>query len=101
MAPAAQYRYTQLVQTGMGSNQGTYINFAENNQSQWGTNSLYNNIDYQAVLGNSFSGVGAPDNGTGLETVRVSACRMCVFANNTFENANTVGADLKLHNGTT
>jgi hypothetical protein len=85
----------------MGSNQGTFINFAENNQSQWGTNSLYNNIDYQAVLGSSFNGVGAPNNGAGIETVRVSACRMCVFANNTMENANSVGAVLKLHNGNT
>jgi Calx-beta domain len=101
MAQCAQCGYIQLVQTGMGSNQGTYINFAENNQSQWGTNSLYNNIDYQAVLGNSFSGVGAPNNGSGIETVRVSACRMCVFANNTIENANDVGAVLKLHNGNT
>jgi hypothetical protein len=101
MAQCAQCGYIQLVQTGMKSNQGTYINFAENNQSQWGTNSLYNNIDYQAVLGNSFSGVGAPNNGSGIETVRVSACRMCVFANNTFENANDVGAVFKLHNGNT
>jgi hypothetical protein len=101
MAQCAQCGYIELVQTGMGANQGTYINFAENNQAQWGTNSLYNNIDYQAVLGNSFSGAGAPDNGTGLETVRVSACRMCVFANNTMENANDVGAVLKLHNGNT
>ena len=101
MAQCAQCGYIQLVQTGMGANQGTFINFAENNQTQWGTNSLYNNIDYQAVLGSSFNGVGAPNNGSGIETVRVSACRMCVFANNTMENANNIGAVLKLHSGNT
>jgi hypothetical protein len=101
MAQCAQCGYIELVQTGMGANQGTYINFAENNQGQWGTNSLYNNIDYQAVLGSSFNGVGTPNSSAGIETVRVSACRMCVFANNTLENANNVGAVLKLHNGNT
>jgi len=101
IAQCAQCGYVQLVQTGMGVNQGTFINYAENNQAQWGTNSLYNNIDYQAVLGSSFDGTGAPNNGAGIETVRVSACRMCVFANNTMENANNVGAVFKLHSGNT
>ena len=100
-AQGAQWGYIQLVQTGMGTQQGTFINFAQNNQSQWGTNSLYNNINYQAVMGSSFNGVGAPNNGAGIETVRVSACRMCVFENNVFENANNIGAVFKLHNGNT
>jgi hypothetical protein len=100
-AQGAQWGYIQLVQTGMGTQQGTYINYAQNNQSQWGSNSLYNNIDYQAVLGSSFNGVGAANSGGGIETVRVSACRMCVFENNVFENANNIGAVLKLHNGNT
>jgi predicted nucleic-acid-binding Zn-ribbon protein len=101
MAQCAQCGYIELVQTGMEANQGTFINYAENDQVQWGTNSLYNNIDYQAVLGSSFNGTGAPNNGSGIETVRVSACRMCVLANNTISNANDVGAVLKLHNGNT
>jgi hypothetical protein len=101
IAQCAQCGYVQLVQTGMGANQGTFINYGENNQAQWGTNSLYNNIDYQAVLGSSFNGLGTPDSAAGIETVRVSACRMCVFADNTMENANNVGAVFKLHNGNT
>jgi len=101
IAQCAQCGYIQLVQTGMGVNQGTFINYAENNQAQWGTNSLYNNIDYQAVLGGSFNGTGAPNNGAGIEPVRVSACRMCVFADNTISNANNVGSAFKLHNGNT
>jgi hypothetical protein len=101
IAQCAQCGYIQLVQTGMGVNQGTFINYGENNQAQWGTNSLYNNIDYQAVLGSSFNGVGTSDGAAGIETVRVSACRMCVFADNTMENANNVGAVFKLHNGNT
>ncbi len=68
IAQCAQCGYIQLVQTGMGVNQGTFINYAQNNQSQWGTNSLYNNIDYQAVLGGSFNGTGAPNTGSGIET---------------------------------
>ncbi len=36
-----------------------------------------------------------------METVRISACRMCVMENNTIENANNIGAVLKLHNGNT
>ena len=43
----------------------------------------------------------APNNGGGIETVRVSACRMCVIENNVFENANNIGAVFKLHNGNT
>jgi hypothetical protein len=101
MAQCAQCGYIELVQTGMGANIGTFINFAENNQGQWGTNSLYNNIDYQAMIGGSYNGAGAPNNGNGIETVRVSACRLCVFENNTMENANNIGAVLKLHDGNT
>jgi hypothetical protein len=101
VAQCSQCGYVQLVQTGMRNNQGTFVNYAENNQSQWGSNSLYNNINYQAMLGGSYNGQGAPNSGAGIETVRVSACRMCVFSNNTIENANNVGAVLKLHNGNT
>lgn len=100
-AQGAQWGYIQLVQNQMGTQQGTFINYAENNQSQWGTNSLYNNINYQAVLGSHFNGVGAPNSSAGIETFRVSACRLCVFENNDFENANDVGAVFKLHNGNT
>ena len=101
MAQCAQCGYIELVQTGMGANTGTFINFAENNQAQWGTRSLYNNIDYQAMIGGSYNGAGSPNNGHGIETVRVSACRLCVFENNTMENANNIGAVLKLHGGNT
>jgi hypothetical protein len=101
IAQCAQCGYIELVQTGMGVNQGTFINYAQNNQGQWSTHSLYNNIDYQAVLGGSYNGTGAPNNGAGIETMRVSACRMCVFANNTISNANNVGSVFKLHSGNT
>jgi hypothetical protein len=96
----AQWGIVGSVMTGMRTSIGTFLNFNENNPTTWSGN-VYNNLDYQALLGNSFNGAGAADNGSGLETVRLSACRMCVIENNTIENANNVGAVLKLHNGNT
>lgn len=77
---------------------GTYFSFNENNPPYSGH--IVNNQNYYALLGNLINGVGAP-NGQGIEVVRISACRMCAINNNTFENANNVGAVLKLHEGNT
>jgi hypothetical protein len=117
VAQGSQTGYIQLVQTGMGLNQGTFVNFAENNclngssaancgLGRSTTPADYVNISYTAMMGGSYNGVGAPDmcGGVlcgGIETVRVSACRMCVLSNNLIENANTVGAVLKFHDGNT
>jgi hypothetical protein len=102
-----QWGLIDSVMTGMGTKIGTYVNYAQNNclnmssaSNCGGTPSFYN-INYQALLGNSFNGQGATTGSSGIEVVRVSACRMCVIQNNTFENANNVGAVLKLHNGNT
>jgi len=97
-AQGAQWGLIESVATGERSI-GTYVNYAENDQAQWSGNP-FNDIQYQALLGNSFDGQGAPD-GSGVETVRISACRRCVISNNLFENANNVGAVLKIHNGNT
>jgi hypothetical protein len=91
-AQGTQWGLVDSVVTGMGSI-GTFVNYAQNNPP--------NNINYHALLGNSFNGQGAPTGSNGIEVVRVSACRMCVIANNTFQNANNVGAVLKVHNGNT
>jgi hypothetical protein len=96
----AQWGIIDSVMTSMRTSIGVYLNYAENNQAQWSGNP-FNNINYQALLGNSFNGVGGTTSGTGLETVRISACRMCVIENNTIENANNIGAVLKLHSGNT
>jgi hypothetical protein len=96
----AQWGLVDSVMTGMRSSIGTFVNYNENNPATWSGN-VYNNLDYQALLGNSFNGAGATDNGAGQETVRISACRLCAIENNTFENANSVGAVLKIHNGNT
>jgi hypothetical protein len=95
-----QWGIVDSVMTGMKTSIGTFINYNENNPATWDGN-VYNNLDYQALLGNSFDGAGATNNGAGRETVRISACRMCVIENNTFKNANNIGAVLKLHNGNT
>jgi hypothetical protein len=111
VAQGTQIGYIQLVQIQQGVNQGTFVNFAENNCNNGSTAALcgltsptpanFVNIMYTAMMGGSYNGTGAPNNGQGIETVRVSACRMCVFSNNTIQNANNVGAVLKFHNGNT
>jgi hypothetical protein len=92
-AQGTQWGLVDSVMTGMGGAIGTFVNYAQNNPP--------NNINYHALLGNSFNGQGATTGSSGIEVVRVSACRMCVIANNTFENANNIGAVLKVHNGNT
>jgi hypothetical protein len=96
----AQWGLIDSVMTGMRTSIGTFANYNENNPRTWSGN-VVNNLDYQAMLGNDFNGAGAPNNGSGLETVRISAGRFCVIENNTFKNANDVGATLKVHNGNT
>ncbi len=102
---ASQIALVEFVMIGMGSYQGIYVNNSENqcvNGSRaynCGGNPNYENVNYQALLGSLFNGVGTPASSAGLETVRISACRLCIIENNTIENANNVGAVLKLHNG--
>ena len=77
-----------------------FVNTNENNPTQW--KGTYPNLDYQAAIGNFVNGVGAAGgSGSGIEAFRVSACRLCVFENNTIQNANNVGGVFKLHNGNT
>ncbi len=98
-AQGAQWGIVGSVCTG-ASNIAMFLNFNENNPG-WSGN-VINNLDYTAVLGNSITGVGAAGGtSSGIESARISACRMCPIENNTFLNANGVGAVLKLHNGNT
>jgi hypothetical protein len=99
--------------TGCGGSgtQCVFWNYAENNclngsSALYCGNSAYSQSYYQAIwynaiLGNGINGAGLVNSDNGRETFRVSACRMCVFSNNTFENANDVGAAFKLHDGNT
>lgn len=93
----------QSVATGMTTSQGTYWSYGGNNclngsnQANCGGSPSYYPVTYNALIGNSFNGQGAPNNGSGIETVRISACQDCVISNNTFENANNVGAVLKFN----
>lgn len=92
---------------------GAYFNIAENNCLNLSTTTYcgfgsYNSanyvpIGYQAVIGSFLNGNGGANaaGGAGVEVLRVSACRFCVFMANTIQNANNNGADLKLHNGNT
>jgi hypothetical protein len=83
------------VMTGMKTI-GVFWNNGGNNPGSW--SGPFPNDNYQAMLGNSFNGAGV-GNGSGIETVRIAACRLCVIENNTIENASNVGAVLKLHSG--
>ena len=99
-AYGAQWGIISSVATGLRSRIGTFVNYGENNPTQWTGNPI-NNIDYHALLGNHFNGAGGTHSDAGQESVRISACRLCAIENNTIENANNVGAVLKIHNGNT
>ncbi len=53
----AQWAVVDSVMTGMRTSIGTFVNFNENNPATWSGN-VYNNLDYQALLGSSFNGAG-------------------------------------------
>jgi hypothetical protein len=93
--------------TGMVGATGTYWNTAANNclngsqAANCGGSPGYYHVNYSALLGNSFDGQGAASGAGAIDTVRIAACRLCVIANNTFQNANSSGAVLKLHSANT
>jgi hypothetical protein len=95
----AQWGLVGLVQANTTAI-GTFMNYGENNPPYSGN--VFNNLDYAALMGSFINGVGpTPGNNNGIETVRISSCRLCVIANNTIQNANGVGAVLKFHEGNT
>ena len=97
-AQGAQWGIVGSVCTG-ASNIAMFLNFNENNPG-WTGNTI-NNLDYMAVLGNSITGIGGTGSASGIESSRISACRLCAIEDNDFSNANGVGAVFKLHNGNT
>ena len=105
---AAGYYWAQGSQWGLiGSTQlnsrgsiAVFLNGNGANPTQW--NGTYPNLNYQAAIGNFVNGVGsAGGSGAGIEAMRTAACRLCVYENNTIENANSVGGVFKLHNANT
>ena len=95
----AQFGVIGSVQTNVDPQYiATFANIAENNPSAWSGN-VYNNLDYQALIGNYFKGPGCCGSGAGVESVRISAGRMIVVTDSTFLDANNTGAVLKIHNG--
>lgn len=61
---------------------------------------LYNNTDYNAIIGNLLDNTGVPSTST-LEDLRVSSCRLCVISNNQFSRTSPAngGANLKFNSG--
>ena len=99
-AQCAQCGIIESVETSMKGGIGTFLNFNENNPTNW-TGNKFNNVDYLALLGSLINGAGGTTSGAGEEVVRISAGRLGVIENNTIENANNIGAVLKIHNGNT
>jgi hypothetical protein len=105
-AQGTQWGLIDSVMTSLGAGaEGVYVNYAENNcvngssAYNCGGTASYTNVNYQALLGNSFNGASYS---SGYETVRISACRLCVIENNLIENAGGGSyAVLKLHSGNT
>jgi hypothetical protein len=99
-AQGAQWGLIGNAQMNSRDNIAVFINSNANNPTQW--NGVYPNLNYQAAIGNFVNGVGAAGGSSaGIEAFRTAACRMCVFENNTIENANDIGGVFKLHNGNT
>jgi hypothetical protein len=110
---ATQSGFIQSQTTGCGGsgNQCVFLNYAENNCLNHSSAlycgnggyspAYYTPVAYNAIMGNYFNGNGMGGGSGGRETLRLSACRYCVISNNTVENANTIGAVLKLHSGNT
>lgn len=94
----AQWGFIDLVQTD-ATGIGTYLNYAAFNPGY--TGGPFNNIDYNALLGSYIHGVGCCSSSSGIETVRISGCRLCVIENNTITDSNNVGAVFKFHQGNT
>jgi hypothetical protein len=99
-AQGAQWGLIDSVMADMRTDIGTFVNYNENNPATWAGNK-FNNVDYQAIVGNLLNGQGNQSTGSGQEVLRVSACRLCPISNNTIENANNIGGVIKLHNGNT
>jgi hypothetical protein len=118
IASATQSGLVASTEVGMNQTQGVYWNYTANQCNASSPAGLqadvlycgaasynpanYFPVWYNALIGNSLNGTGSPaSSGVGYETFRVSACRMCVFTNNTFENANNVGAVFKFNSANT
>jgi hypothetical protein len=91
----AQMGLIGSVMTGMASNIGTYFNYEGIQRANW-TGNVFNNLFYQALIGNSLNGAGAPNGGAGIEAWRCSACSYLIAENNTIQNANNSGPVFKL-----
>jgi hypothetical protein len=99
-AQGAQWGLIDSVMADMRTDIGTFVNYNENNPVTW-TGNKFNNVDYQAIIGNLLNGQGNQSSGSGQEVLRVSACRLCSISNNTIENANNIGGVIKVHDGNT
>lgn len=56
---------------------------------------------YEALIGNTVTGLNITTGSGGVEVIRLSFCQDCVIENNDIQGANGVGAVLKLHQGNT
>lgn len=116
----SQCAWTQDYMGSMGASQGFWPNLSgqmcTNASTAWncglagptsytnctvGYGSQYWTVSYLAIMGGFYNGAGAPNNGNGIETVRIPGGNCIFISNTTFENANNIGAVLKWHCGNT
>lgn len=105
---AANFAWYQGAQWGLiGSsvlNTRTGISVFFNNlgNNPTGFAGTFPNINYLAVLGNFVNGIGAAGgSGSGIEAMRTASCRLCLYENNTVQNANNVGGVFKFNSSNT
>ncbi len=93
--------------------EGSFLQYGENNclngvspgpsdvyQCGQGSGAVYQNIAYLAVIGSHFGGPGTST--IGYETMRISACRLCVLTNSDYADAGgTSYSPFKFHSGNT
>jgi hypothetical protein len=105
---SAGYSWPQCAQCGLlGSTQlnsraniAAFFNDSGNNPASW--TGVFPNINYLAVIGDFVNGVGAAGgSGSGIEAMRTASCRLCVYENNTIENANDIGGVFKFNSSNT
>jgi hypothetical protein len=104
----ANYAWFQSAQWGLigsaalntGGNISAFFNDLGNNPT--GFAGAYPNLNYLAILGNFVNGVGAAGGSSaGIEAMRTASCRLCLYENNTIENANNVGGVFKFNSSNT
>lgn len=81
------------------TNISVFFNNLGNNST--GFAGTFPNLNYLAEIGNFVNGVGAAGGSNGIEAVRTSSCNLCLYENNTIQNASNGGGVFKFNSSNT